>query len=206
MVKELSRLDSDVDLAASEECRVEQIGDDRRIMECGGARIDQTVDSILASLRVLTPDPGPVIALDLAAEIDATARELAPIFRRHKLAVDFVNWPLLAFANADQLRRLLGYLLENASKYAPLDGTIDIYGWRQKGRAYVAITDDGPGIPLEWRERIFEPFVRLDDSPRGAGIGLFAARHIARSMGGELKAEDRAPRGSQFVLELPAAG
>ncbi len=169
-------------------------------------RLDQTVDSILASLRVLTPDSGPVIALDLAAEIDATARELAPIFRRHRLAVDFVNRPLLAFANADQLRRLLGYLLENASKYAPLDGTIDIYGWRQKGRAYVAITDDGPGIPLEWRERIFEPFVRLDDSPRGAGIGLFAARHIARSMGGELKAEDRAPRGSQFVLELPAAG
>jgi signal transduction histidine kinase len=111
-----------------------------------------------------------------------------------------------AFASADQVRRLLGYLLENASKYAPLDGTIDIYGWRQGSRAYLAITDDGPGIPLAWRERIFEPFVRLDDSPRGAGIGLFAARHLARSMGGDLRAEDRAPRGSQFVLELPAAG
>ena len=169
-------------------------------------RLDQTVDSILASLRVLTHDPGPLIALDLAAEVDATARELAPIFRRQRLAVDFVNRPLRAFANADQLRRLLGYLLENASKYAPLDGTIDIYGWRQKERAYIAITDDGPGIPRDWRERIFEPFVRLDDSPRGAGIGLFAARHIARSMGGDLRAEDRAPRGSQFVLELPAAG
>ena len=70
----------------------------------------------------------------------------------------------------------------------------------------LAITDNGPGIPLEWRERIFEPFVRLDDSPRGAGIGLFAARHLARSMAGDLRAEDRAPRGSQFVLELPAAG
>ena len=123
-----------------------------------------------------------------------------------RLAVEFVNRPLRAFANADQLRRLLGYLLENASKYAPVDGTIDIYGWRQADRAYLAITDDGPGIPIEWRERIFEPFVRLDDSPRGAGIGLFAARHLARSMGGDLRAEDRAPRGSQFVLELPAAG
>jgi signal transduction histidine kinase len=120
--------------------------------------------------------------------------------------VDFLSRPLLAFANADQLRRLLGYLLENASKYAPLDGTIDIYGWRQADRAFVAITDDGPGIPVDWRERIFEPFVRLDDSPRGAGIGLFAARHLARSMGGELRVEDRAPHGSQFVLELPAAG
>lgn len=169
-------------------------------------RLDQTVDSILASLRVLTPDAGPLVAFDLASAVDETAKELAPIFRRHRLAVDFVDRPLRAFANADQLRRLLGYLLENASKYAPLDGTIDIYGWRSADRAYLAITDDGPGIPLEWREKIFEPFVRLDDSPRGAGIGLFAARHIARSMGGELKAEDRAPRGSQFVLELPAAG
>ena len=67
------------------------------------------------------------------------------------------------------------------------------------------MTDDGPGIPAEWRERIFEPFVRLDDSPRGAGIGLFAARHLARSMHGELRLEDRRPAGSQFVLELAAA-
>lgn len=184
-----------VDAAAWEQSALEQV-----------ERLDQTVDSILASLRVLTPDPGPIIALDLAAAVDATARELAPIFRRHRLAVDFLNRPMRAFANDDQLRRLLGYLLENASKYAPLDGTIDIYGWRKGDRACIAITDDGPGIPLEWRERIFEPFVRLDDSPRGAGIGLFAARHLARSMGGDLRAEDRAPRGSQFVLELPAAG
>jgi putative methionine-R-sulfoxide reductase with GAF domain len=47
---------------------------------------------------------------------------------------------------------------------------------------------------------------RLDESPRGAGIGLFAARHLARSMGGDLRAEQREPRGSQFVLELPAVG
>lgn len=169
-------------------------------------RLDQTVDSILASMRVLTSDAGPTVAVDLAAATAETARELAPIFRRHRLSVDFVSRPLRAFANSDQLRRLLGYLLENASKYAPVEGTIDIYGWRQGDRAYLAITDDGPGIPVEWREKIFEPFVRLDDSPRGAGIGLFAARHLARSMGGDLRAEDRAPRGSQFVLELPAAG
>jgi signal transduction histidine kinase len=169
-------------------------------------RLDQTVDSILASLRVLTSDAGPIVALDLAAVVDETATELSPIFRRHVLATDFRDKPLRAFANADQLRRLLGYMLENASKYAPVDGTIDIYGWRTTEHAFVAITDDGPGIPAEWRERIFEPFVRLDDSPRGAGIGLFAARRLARSMGGDLTVEDRAPRGSQFVLELPAAG
>lgn len=167
-------------------------------------RLDQAVDSILGSLRVLQTDtvaPGP---LDMTEVVEETARELAPLFRRHRLATSFLQRPLRAQGSADGLRRLLGYLLENASKYAPLDGTIDIYGWRQADRAYLAITDDGPGIPREWRERIFEPFVRLDDSPRGAGIGLFAARHLARSMGGDLRAEDRQPKGSQFVLELPA--
>ena len=168
-------------------------------------RLDQTVDSILASLRVLQPDSGPVVALDVAGVVEETVREMAPIFRRHRLATEFLERPLMATASADMLHRLLGYLLENAAKYAPIDGTIDIYAWRKDDRAFLAITDNGPGIPSDWRERIFEPFVRLDDSPRGAGIGLFAARHLARSMGGDLRAEDRAPRGSQFVLELPAA-
>lgn len=168
-------------------------------------RLDRTVDSILASLRVLRLDSGPVTTLDLAAVVAETARELAPMFRRQQLKTSFLEQPLRAVASAEMVRRLLGYLLENAARYAPEDGTIDIYGWRQGERVNLAITDDGPGVPREWRERIFEPFVRLDDSARGAGIGLFAARHLARSMGGDLRAEDRQPRGSQFVLELPAA-
>jgi signal transduction histidine kinase len=167
-------------------------------------RLDQTVDSILASLRVLQSDSGPVIPLDMADVVDETARDLAPLFRRQRLVATFVERPLRAHASHDMLRRLLGYLLENAAKYAPAEGKIDIYGWRAGDRAFLAITDDGPGIPTDWREKIFEPFVRLDDSPRGAGIGLFAARHLARSMSGDLRAEDREPRGSQFVLELPA--
>ena len=168
-------------------------------------RLDQAVDSILSSLRVLQPDTSPPAPLDVAVVAEETARELAPLFRRQRLATSFLERPLAAMGSADMLRRLLGYLLENASKYAPRDGTIDIYGWRVEERVFLAITDDGPGIPVDWRERIFEPFVRLDDSPRGAGIGLFAARHMARSMGGDLRTEDREPRGSQFVLELPAA-
>ncbi len=145
------------------------------------------------------------MTLDIAEVVEDTAKELAPLFRRQRLVATFVERPLRAHASRDTLRRLLGYLLENATKYAPEEGKIDIYGWRADDRIYLAITDDGPGIPVDWRERIFEPFVRLDDSPRGAGIGLFAARHLARSMSGDLRAEDREPRGSQFVLELPAA-
>jgi len=167
-------------------------------------RLDRAVDSVLESLRVFPSGAIELGPVDLTAVVEETTRELAPLFRRHRLATDFVERPLRARGSSELIRRLLGYLLENASKYAPVNGRIDLYGWRVADRAYLAITDDGPGIPEEWRERIFEPFVRLDDSPRGAGIGLFAARRLARAMGGDLRVDERLPRGTQFVLELEA--
>lgn len=169
-------------------------------------RIDRTVDSILESLRVLPTQPAELLPVDLTAVVADVITELRPMLRQHTLATNFRDEPLIALASAEMLQRLLGYLLENASKYAPASGSIDIYGWREGDRAHLAITDDGPGIPEAWRERIFEPFVRLDDSPRGAGIGLFAARHLTRAMGGELSVEPREPYGSQFVLKLSFVG
>jgi signal transduction histidine kinase len=169
-------------------------------------RVDRTVDSILESLRVLPSEPAELVPVDLAAEVAAVTSELRPMLRRHAVATTFSDQPLNALASSEMLGRLLGYLLENAAKYAPESGTIDIYGWREGDRACLAVTDDGPGIAEQWRERIFEPFVRIDDSPRGAGIGLFAARHLARSMGGELTVEPREPYGTQFVLSLAYVG
>jgi signal transduction histidine kinase len=168
-------------------------------------RLDQTVDSILSSLRAFPSGPPDIGPLDVTEVVDASLRELAPLFRRRHLAATFTERPLRATASAELIRRLLGYLLENAAKYAPEGGRIDVYGWRQGDRAYLAVTDDGPGVPPDWWERIFEPFVRLDDSPRGSGIGLFAARRLARSIGGDLRVEGRQPKGSQFILELAGA-
>ncbi len=169
-------------------------------------RLDRTVDSILESLRVFPDATIEITRVDLTRIAEEEARDVAPMLRRHVLKTTFRDGPLIAYGSDEALRRLLGYLLENASKYAPVGGSIDIYGWRHEGRAFLAVTDDGPGIPEQWRERIFEPFVRLDDSPRGAGIGLFAARHLARAMGGDLRVEARVPAGSQFVLDLALVG
>ena len=164
-------------------------------------RLDSMVDSILASLRVLREEPPRLEPIDVAAVVDGILESLGAILRRHQLVATFDDRPLQAVGSAG----LLEYLLENAAKYTPADGRIEVFGWRAGGRVLLAVTDDGPGIPPEWRERIFEPFVRRDDSPRGAGIGLFAARHLARAMHGELRLEDRLPSGSQFVLELAAS-
>ncbi len=149
------------------------------------------VDSILASLRVLREEPPTLEPIDVAAVVEATIASLGPILRRHPLGATSSSGRSWPWARPSCSAGCWSYLLENAAKYAPTGGRIDLYGWRDGGRAMLAVTDDGPGIPEEWRERIFEPFVRLDDSPRGAGIGLFAARHLAR-----VDARRAAPRGS----------
>ena len=168
-------------------------------------RLDTMVDSILASLRVIQEEPPKLEPIDIVAVVESTLASLGSILRRHPIEAQFLERPLMVVGSAELVGRLLEYLLENAAKYAPAGGRISLYAWRDGGRAMLAVTDDGPGIPPEWHERIFEPFVRRDDSPRGAGIGLFAARHLARSMHGELRLEDRRPAGSQFVLELAAS-
>jgi signal transduction histidine kinase len=167
-------------------------------------RLDGMVDSTLASLRVIQQEPPRLEATDVATVADDVVNSLAPILRRHRLEVGFEVRPLEAVASRDLLGRLLEYLLENATKYAPPGGRILISGRRHGATVTLAVSDDGPGIPSDWHDRIFEPFIRRDDSSRGSGIGLFAARYMARSMGGDLRLESTEPSGSQFVLELAA--
>ena len=168
-------------------------------------RLDTMIDSTLAGLRVLGQEPPTLQLMDVAESVDRTAAEVAPILRRHRLEVSFAERPLNAVGSPEVLGRVLEYLLENASKYAPAGGRITIAGGRDGPLVRLAISDDGPGVPVEWREQVFEPFVRREDSSRGSGIGLFAARHMARSMAGELRLEAIDSGGSRFVLELPAA-
>ena len=168
-------------------------------------RLDSIIDTTLAGLRVIQQEPPAVGPVDVAETVEATTGSLAALLRRQRLELEFGERPLTAVASAELLGRLLEYLLENASKYAPTGGAITISGQRDGGVVRLQVTDDGPGIPAEWHALVFEPFARRDDSSRGSGIGLFAARHLARSMGGDLRLEPTEPTGSRFVLELAAA-
>jgi K+-sensing histidine kinase KdpD len=168
-------------------------------------RLDSIIDTTLAGLRVIQQEPPTVGPTDVAEVVETTTGTLAALLRRQRLELEFSERPLTAVASAELLGRLLEYLLENASKYVPRGGAIRINGRRDRGIVRIDVTDDGPGIPPEWHALVFEPFARRDDSGRGSGIGLFAARHLARSMGGDLRLEPAESSGSRFVLELAAA-
>ena len=107
------------------------------------------------------------------------------------------------------LRRALLNLVENAIKYTPPGGKVELGLATQDGMAVVGVADTGIGFAPGDADRIFEPFVRLDAARArdtgGAGLGLAIARSIAVAHGGTLSAESRPGAGSRFVLRLPLA-
>ena len=168
-------------------------------------RLDRLVDSILASVRV-GPEPDPDLLPTTVGEVvtDA-ASELAPLLSRHRLELR-EGIRLFALTDPSRLRQILEHLVENAVKYAPPETTITL-DWRMAdGSVRIGVADEGPGIPEEWRERIFEPYARRETrTARGSGIGLYAARRLAESVGARLWCEPADGHGARFVIALPAA-
>jgi two-component system sensor histidine kinase KdpD len=168
-------------------------------------RLDELVSAILDTVRadrLLTVEVGP---FEVGPVVDEVLTRLAPLLRRHRLE-RYADGPRHAVGDPARMAQILELLLENGAKYAPPGATIVVADWTERDEVHVAVGDDGPGIPPELRESVFEPFVRLDDTGRpGAGVGLFAARRLAAAMGGRLWIEDKPAGGSQFVTVLPAA-
>ena len=168
-------------------------------------RLDRLVDSILASVRVVPDQPAAVETTDVEALVREVVRGLTPLLGRHEVQI-VPGVRLHALADPPRLRQMLEHLVENAVKYAP-PGTHIRIDWRMtEGMVRIGVEDEGPGIPEEWRERIFEPYARRDThTARGSGIGLYAAKRLAESIGGHLWCEPAPDHGARFVIALPAA-
>ncbi|HET7568020.1 MAG TPA: ATP-binding protein [Gaiellaceae bacterium] len=144
-------------------------------------------ESVLASTRLRVPE---TIELQLTSEDGNGGRPVA-------------------LADEDKLRQVLVNLVDNAIKYSPDGGVVEVRVGRDERRARVAVRDGGLGIPPEERERIFEKFYRLDPALTrgvgGSGLGLYICRELVTRMGGTIRVEGSAGGGSTFVVELPGA-
>src|SRR6478752_7017723 len=168
-------------------------------------RLDRLVDSILASVRGVPEGPASVTLVDLGALVSEVVDSLRPILERHRVEV-VPSVRLQPLADPPRLRQILEHLVENAVKYAPPETAIRIDWSLDEGVVLLGVSDEGPGIPDEWRERIFEPYARRDThTARGSGIGLYAAKRLGESMGARLWCEPAHPHGARFVVALPAA-
>jgi signal transduction histidine kinase len=101
-------------------------------------------------------------------------------------------------------------LLSNAAKYSPPGGVVRVWSERLADTLRVNVRDDGPGIPQEFRARIFEKFSQADSSATrakgGTGLGLHIARRFIEHMRGRIGFESTPGAGATFWVELPAAG
>ena len=117
---------------------------------------------------------------------------------------------LVAMFDLTPTLRILVNLLENAVKYSPEGGRLEIGAWRDGEWVRIDVADEGPGIPVSEVDRVFEPFYRhvpAGSSPdvRGTGLGLSIARGLAEAQGGTLRYRARLGGGSVFELALPVA-
>ena len=151
--------------------------------------------------------------------VNLSRQDLSPVIRQ--VAAGFDHGPpavrvasipgeLKADIDADKVRAVLRNLIENAIKYSgPNSPPIELSATRQHGAVIVRIRDFGPGIPAADRERVFEPFFRVDrsrsKSTGGYGLGLSLCKRIMEAHNGSIAVDSVAGQGAAFVLTFPGA-
>jgi len=125
--------------------------------------------------------------------------------RGKDVVVEVPELLLAAAADAALLERAIANLIDNAVAVSPPGKPVRIQAGAIAGRIDTRVIDQGPGIPREERERVFQPFQRLVDHGTGVGLGLAIARGFVEAMGGDLTLEDTPGGGITMVVSLPEA-
>jgi signal transduction histidine kinase len=190
------------------EGRVERIEETLTRAEQGGRRLADLVRDLLDVTRLaegrfeIQREPVELGALVTTVINEATVAETG-----HEIS--FARSGEMAWVDADgrRLMQVLQNLIDNAIRYSPRGGRIDVTLRREGGEAVVRVADRGVGIPEEERSKLFQRFFRTSrtQSLGGTGLGLFISRRIAEVHGGRLDLESTGPGGSVFVLALPLA-
>lgn len=173
-------------------------------------RLTQLVENILhfsrAERGLGTLDLEPA---DLAAECADAVASFVPLLRPRQAELECAVPPgLAAGVHRNSFRQVLLNLLDNAVKYGPAGQTVRVSGSRQGDAVRIAVEDQGPGIPNEERQSVWEPFRRgagaTGSVTAGSGIGLSVVREIVHAHRGRAWVEDGAGGGARIVIELPA--
>jgi signal transduction histidine kinase len=147
---------------------------------------------------------------ELAPLMDGIVATFAPL--AHERGVNVLaeaRDPVTAYVDVGALRQIVLNLLDNATKFGPRGQTVRLTVEQADDRARIAVEDEGPGIPLVDRERVWSPYVRLrrekSAANEGSGIGLAVVRELTQLHGGSAVVQDAPGGGARFVIELPIA-
>ena len=149
-----------------------------------------------------------VRAVDVVAGVRGTAELFRGSHPRRTFQVTAAEPVPLALADDTAVEQIVLALLSNACRYSPPRSPVTVYvGHDGTGAVTVAVTDRGPGVPADERDRIFERFHRMRrcGDPGGLGLGLYVARQLAVAMDGRIDLDSYEGDGSTFTLSLPVA-
>jgi two-component system sensor histidine kinase KdpD len=172
-------------------------------IEEGADRLDHLVGNLLDMSRLQTGTVTPLIRETDLDEVVPMALVGVP---DDSVELDIPETLPMVAVDRGLLERAAANLVENAVKYSPPGTPVTVAASALGDRVEVRVADRGPGVPDDSKERIFEPFQRYGDAPRGAGVGLglAVARGFVEAMGGTLTAEDTPGGGMTMVLTLRA--
>lgn len=170
------------------------------IVESETARLNRLVGSMLDSARTRAPHPKPTdlhaLIAHAASLLAAQARDRGVMLRLALGAERFV-----CEVDAEQLTQVVLNLVMNALQILPRGGEVSVSTHSDDSRVRIEVADDGPGLPPEERERVFEPFVFKREG--GVGLGLAVVRQIVRAHAGEVVADASPSGGALFRVSLP---
>ena len=172
----------------------------------------QWLTGLVENLLSITKITDGSVKLHLSDQVidDIVSEALRHIDRRsaeHHITVDCGDEPLLVRVDAGLIMQVLINLVNNAVKYTPPGSNIRITAIQQKKAAEICVSDDGPGIPDERKERVFEMFFTgsnlIGDSRRSLGLGLTLCQAIIHAHHNEMTLKDNLPHGCIFSFTLP---
>ena len=197
-----------------------ELGDEgrREMLEVVRDEVDRLNHIVEGLIDVAQVEAGAMYPRRSWAQVDEIVANAlgraARLTKNHSIKLDLEkNLPLLRI-DEKAIAEVLYVLVQNAAKYSPSGGEIRISANRSRDNSLlIRVEDQGPGIPLELREKVFEKFFRLSSAdavrsgvPGGLGMGLAIARGIVESHGGKIWIEDnRAGRGASVLFTLPIA-
>jgi two-component system sensor histidine kinase KdpD len=187
------------DVAWSEEDEAELLAG----IEEGADRLDHLVGNLLDMSRLQTGTVTPLIRETSLDEVIPLALVGVPA---ESVELDIPESLPMVAVDRGLLERAVANIVENAVKYSPDTVPVTVAASSLGRRVELRVADRGSGVPDDAKERIFEPFQRYGDAPRGAGVGLglAVARGFMEAMGGTLTAEDTPGGGMTMVLTLTA--
>jgi two-component system OmpR family sensor kinase len=176
------------------------------------ARLEQLMHSMLRLARAEQWAAGStrrdLEAVEVAATCESALERLAPVARERGVTIHFVsNGPMPMRADADDLELVWSNLLENAIRFSPAGGNVQLRARANGQRGYIEVEDEGPGIPQSELAHLFERFHRSDSSRArntgGYGLGLAISKALIEAYGGTITPASRPGQGMRMVVEVP---